>query len=142
MKLFRIFSLALCIMIVFSLSIPAFAANEDYYFNITQGIGSTVIKQDDYGKTNQKTQANDAATIKCGYTTAPGWGFYLHLKSTDYASSTSYYWYNNTNSLRHPGYVNLSIANWKYYFIEGRFDNDYAGTYSILGKFNADYTNP
>lgn len=92
MKLSRLFSCILCVVMVFSLAVPAFAANEDYYFNITQKKGSTSIQNDEYGNTNHKTQPNDAGTIKCGYTNAPGWGFYLHLKSTDYTSSTLYYW--------------------------------------------------
>lgn len=144
MRISRILSAILCLMLVMSLAIPVFAANESYEFNVTAQEGNTKESYDDYRNYNYKTQPNDPATIKCYQSSdpAPGYGFYLRLVNETYNIYTESYWYNNANDLRHPTYVNLANANKKYYCIKGRFDNDYGGTYSISGVFNADYTSP
>lgn len=146
MKLTRILSGFLCLVLVMSLSVTAFAANEDYSFKVTAEEGNTDEFYDEYRNYNYKTQPSDPATIKCYKVPAsdplPGLGFYLHLVNEASNIYTYSYWYNNDNPLRHPTYVNLANANHKNYCIKGRFDNDYGGTYELSGVFNADYTNP
>lgn len=144
MKIRKILSGFLCLMLVVSLAVPAFAKDEPYGFKITAPKGNLEEFDDELGNTNYKTQPNDPATIKCNQSSnpAPGWGFYLHLKSEENSARTLSYWYNNTNYLRHPTYVDLSYANHHNYRIRGRFDNESGGTYVLTGVFNADYTNP
>lgn len=142
MKISRILSAMLCLILIVGLAPSAFAANESYYLLTNAEVGNTSYFQDENPNFNKKTQADDPATIKCVSTNAPGWGYYMRLVNDPNSIYTLSYWYNSTNNLRHPTYVNQAYANNKYYYIEGRFDNDYGGTYSISGVFNADYTTP
>lgn len=143
MRTSKIMSSLLCFILVLGLAVPAFAANEPYEFRL----GSKPLHNEEYfrdllNNTNTKTQPNDPATISCLDSNAPGWGYYLRLKTDSYDVYTYSYWYTNANNLRHPTYVNLPYANYRDYHIEGRYDNDYSAPYYIYGKFNADYTNP
>lgn len=141
MKKSIILSGLLCLMLITSLATPASAAviNPEFEFSLTNS--GTTFKPDTNPKhINKKTQANDPATIYCANTNAPGWGYYMHLKSTVDGVETYNYWYNNTNRLRHPTYVNQAAADQKEYRVWGRIDNDFTGPYTIKGEFNADYT--
>lgn len=140
MKKTKILSGILCLMLIASLAIPASAAvvNPEYYFELSNT--GTSFSRAENPKYNHKTQPNDPATIYCANTDAPGWGYYLHLRSKEDGIETYNYWYNNTNRLRHPTYVNQAYANEKDYCVWGRIDNDYHYTYFIIGEFNADYT--
>lgn len=142
MKISKLLSLVLCMVMVMCLALPASAAVVNPIFEFSLENTDTAFTEDTtlYHE-NKKTQPNDPATIYCTYTNAPGWGYYLHLRSTVGGVETLNYWYNNTNRLRHPTYVNLANANGKTYRVWGRIDNDYYGTYRISGEFNADYTN-
>lgn len=141
MKITRILSGFLCLMLVMSFAAPASAAviNPEFSFALTNT--GTEFKPDIMGNENHKTQPYDPATIYCADTNAPGWGFYIFLRSTVGGFETNKYWYNNTNKLRHPTYVNLNGANGRDYKVWGRIDNDYNEYYYINGEFNADHTN-
>ncbi len=142
-KTTKAFSLLLSLVLSMTvLALPARAENVEYYYYVTQAAGSTAMHHDLYENVNLKTLADDPATIKCTGTDAPGYGFYLRLISKSADNYTRSYWYNSSNYLRHPVYEDQASANKKYYLIEGRFDNDYTGTYYITGLFNADYTSP
>lgn len=142
MKKAKILSGILCLMLVTGLATPASAAvvNPEFKFSLSN-TGTAFTEDKNPKHKNTKTQPNDPATIYCADTDAPGWGYYLHLRSTEGGIETYNYWYNNTNRLRHPTYVNLASADKKTYRVWGRIDNDYYNTYSISGEFNADYTN-
>lgn len=142
MKISKLLSLVLCMIMVMCLALPASAAVVNPMFEFSLANTGTAFTEDTalYHE-NTKTQPNDPATIYCTYTNAPGWGYYLHLRSTVGGFETLNYWYNNTNRLRHPTYVSLASANGKTYRVWGRIDNDYYDTYSIYGEFNADHTN-
>ena len=138
MKLRKLLSGLLCLMLVVSLSVPVFAADVPYSFSLTN-TGTRYVKA--VTEPNQKVLPNDPGTIKSTGTNAPGWGFYMRLKNYDFYNMETYsYWYNNSNMVRHPAYVDQAHSDQKDYFIEGRIDNDYYGTYYISGAFNADYT--
>lgn len=141
MKVSKFLSLVLCMAMVMSLASPASAAviNPPFQFSLTNTKAS--FNEDLNNNRNRKTQPNDPATIYCARTDAPGWGYYMHLLSTDNSVQTFNYWYNNTNNLRHPTYMDQANSDQKDYRIRGRIDNDYNGTYYIFGEFNADYTN-
>lgn len=136
MRKSRILAVFCALVMVVNLATTAFAADVSYNFNLSN-TGTTMVRSTG---TNQKVIANNAATIRCANTNALGWGYYMRLHSTAGNQLTYSYWYNNTNNLRHPSYLNPSQANLKYYYIEGRIDNDYGGPFSISGTFNADET--
>ena len=140
MKVSKMLSLVLCMVLVMSLASPASAAviNPTFKFELTNH-GKT-FSDDSKGNTNKKTQPNDPATIYCAYTNAPGWGYYIHLRSTEGGIETYNYWYNNTNRLRHPTYVDQAHSDGKSYKVRGRIDDEYNSIYVIEGEFNADYT--
>lgn len=126
MKKTKILSGILCLMLVTGLATPASAAVVNPEFKFSLSNTGTAFTEDKTPKhENTKTQPNDPATIYCTYTNAPGWGYYLHLRSTEGGIETYNYWYNNTNRLRHPTYVSLASANGKTYRVWGRIDNDY-----------------
>lgn len=142
MKKSKILSGILCLMLVASFATPASAAviNPEFEFSLTN-TGTSFTEDENETHKNKKTQPNDPATIYCADTNAPGWGYYIHLRSTVGGVETYNYWYNNTNRLRHPTYVNQAAADQKVYRVWGRIDNDYTAEYFIKGEFNADYTN-
>lgn len=142
MKVSKFLSLVICMVMVMSLASPASAAviNPEFEFSLAN-TGTRFTQDTNPQHKNTKTQPNDPATIYCADTNAPGWGYYIHLRSTVGGVETYNYWYNNTNRLRHPTYVDQANANQKVYRVWGRIDDDYNGTYTIRGEFNADYTN-
>ena len=134
----------ICIMLgialIMSLTIPAFAANEPFYFRLQ---GEQTKRMHAYLNTfSVKENQNDRATIRTTLNKAPGYGYMLRLgtrigTSTDLLYATESYWYSGLIR-RYPAYESgRAIKNEKYY-VEGRMDNDYTSTYLVQGEYNAD----
>lgn len=132
----RMIPVLLVVAIVACMAVPAFASDQYYTFKMSN-TGSTAYV---YTSTsNTKWYANQNATIKCGYSDAPGWGYRLCLVNSSYVESTYPLWYTSA-STDHPAYYSgMGAANVTYYMC-GRIDNDYYGTYLTYGYFNSDYT--
>jgi len=131
----RIISLIMVMTLLLSFASVAFAASQSFSFNMTNtGTTSHVYT----GTSNQKINVDDDATIKCTYTDAPGYGYYLGLCNMSNTMATVQKWYGTNGKTRnHEFHDGMAIKN-AYYRIHGRIDNDYYGTYTINGKYNAD----
>lgn len=148
MKTRRVLAVLLVIGVFCAFSITAFADNVSYAFNV-QNNGQTMTPYT--GGSNTKLYINDPATIKLSYTDATtGDGFYMYLAyrtwlfGYKYHKSTVAYWYNNTNNLLHPAYLeDMAITNTAYYILGRVDDTSPTGTiFTANGLFNSDYTNP
>lgn len=142
MKTKKLVSIFLCVALMLALSIPAFAANIAYSFNLRNTGTSFSTYTSNY---NTKSYLSDPATIKCDSTDAPGYGYYMHLaykSGLSYIKATDSYWYNTNSYLLHPSYLSGAAVLNRAYYIQGRIDNDYSGPYAISGVFNSDWTNP
>ncbi len=127
-----------CIMlIVFILCFAsvAFAATQSFNFNLSNS-GTTCYVYT--GAYNTKVYLNDDATIKCTYTDAPGYGYYLGLCNSSYSQATEQKWYGTNGRTRNHAYFSGKAVVGENYYVAGRIDNDYYGTYTINGKFNSD----
>lgn len=155
----RIVMLCLIMAAMSSLTIPAFAANEDYDFSLkgNQKQVYTVCNGAEYSP-NVKTIPDNPATIKVASgTTFPAngyvWAFRLYYSSSYNGNSdaSNKYYSPATNPLFvrgydtfHPTYLaGENIIN-RAYWIGGRLDDRVTDVnyYVATGKFNADYTNP
>lgn len=135
---------AICIMLgialIMTLSIPAFAANEPFFFQLR---GEQTKRMHAYLNTyNVKENENDCATIKTTYNEAPGYGYMLRLgtrigTTTDLIYATKSYWYSKI-TLLYPAYESGRAIKGEKYYVEGRMDNDYTSTYLVEGVYNAD----
>ena len=131
----RIISLIMVMTLLLSFASVAFAASQSFSFNMTNtGTTSHVYT----GTSNKKVNSNDDATIKCTYTDAPGYGYYLGLCNSSYSSATEKAWYGTNGKTRNHAYYDGKAVVGAKYYVSGRIDNDYFGTYSINGTFNAD----
>ncbi len=119
---------------------PALAADQDMKFTITAEIDNTKRWIDKTTK-NQKVFKGQVGTAKCLTNDAPGYGFHIGLvNSKDNSAATKKEWLNYTGCKKYLGYLKGKDIVDDYYQASARFDNDYAGTYSFTGKYNADKT--
>lgn len=135
---------AICIMLgialIMTLSIPAFAANEPFFFKLH---GEQTKRMHAYLNTySVKENENDCATIKTTYNEALGYGYMLRLgtrigTTTDLIYATKSYWYSGLIQ-RYPAYESGRAIEGEKYYVEGRMDNDYTRTYLVEGVYNAD----
>lgn len=117
----------------------AYAANESYHFGITAAAGNTTMYI--YSPTsNQKFYNQQDGTIRCTSQNAPGYGYYIGLtNSKNNVLSTRPQWLKTGRKRYTPYKNNMGIVG-DYFKAAGRFDNDYSGTYTCDGTFNADKT--
>ncbi len=115
----------------------ALAENVPYSFSMTN-TGTTCYVYSEQG--NTKVNINDDAKIKCITTDAPGYGYYLGLCNSSYSQATVKKWYGVNGRTRKHEYLPGKAVVGHTYYITGRIDNDYTGTYDITGLFNSDNT--
>lgn len=129
----------LCIVLLTSI-VTAFAADEDFAFSLTVPKGNTTMWIDTR-TSNQKLYAGNDGTAKCSTTNAPGYGYYICLANTkNNVMATVGEWLGYSGAKKYLSYYSGHNAVNDYYWAAGRPDHDYAGTYSIEGKYNADKT--
>lgn len=134
----RLFPILLIVILTVALSVTAFAAAEDFYFQLSN-TGTTV--QVYTGSSNIKTVQTNPASIGLANTDAPGYGMLLHLVYWDgsrYTQATTSGWYNPNHFIDTEDYLSGCAVCGRYYYIAGRIDNDYYGTYTTSGRYNAD----
>lgn len=134
----------ICVMLgialIMSLAIPAFAANEPFYFRLH---GEQTRRMYAYLNTySVKKIVDDCATIKTTYNEAPGYGYMLRLgtrigTSTQLNYATVSYWFSGIIRRYSDYEPGKAILDEKYY-VEGRMDNDFTDTYLVEGVYNAD----
>lgn len=133
----RITGIILLVMIIASvMCVSAFAADKQFYFNMSNTGTTSYVYSDTY---NTKAYANSNATIKVNYVNAPGWGYRLTLVNSSYHPSTYHHWFSSAGT-DHPAYYSGYATVGMNYYMAGRIDNDYSGTYTTYGYFNSDYT--
>jgi len=128
-----------CVLCLASFT-PVLAADQDMIFTITAPKNNTTMYI--YSATiNQKAYKGQVGTAKCTTNNAPGYGYLIGLtNSKNNSMATNKQWLNYSGCKKYLSYLSgKDIVN-DYYQAAGRFDNDYAGTYSFTGKFNADKT--
>lgn len=136
----RTICIMLGIALIMSLAIPAFAANEPFYFRLS---GEQTKRMHAYlNAYNIKEYVENHGTIKTTYNEAPGYGYLLRLgtrigTSSELLYATKSYWYHGA-MLLYPAYEPGRAIKHEKYYIEGRVDNDYPQTYLVEGVFNAD----
>ena len=131
--------IAACVLCLAAFT-PVYAADQDMIFKITAQKKNTTMYI--YSATkNKKVYKGQVGTAKCTTTNAPGYGYLICLtNSKNNVMSTKSQWLNYSGCKKYLGYLSgKDIVN-DYYQAAGRFDNDYAGTYSFTGKFNSDKT--
>lgn len=128
----------LALILMVSIAIPAFAADQAYYFNLTVEDAYRVYT----ATSNQKVIRNDDATIKCTETNAQGYGYRMGLcydASNSYLMATEETWM-KTGRTRNVAYFDNDEAFGNYFHAYGRIDDDYYGPFEITGYYNADET--
>ncbi len=139
----------LMIISIVGMSVPVLAANESFSFYLPNTDTTYSVCT---SHSNNKSYANDSATVKTTSNNAPGWGMAFCMKhryigsdglphyQTDTVTSPAF-WISGLGTV-HPTYLSGHNITGRDYYVAARIDNDYTGYYSSAGKFNSDYTNP
>lgn len=138
----KIVSILLVLAMIAAFTVPVFAANVGYSFNLTneEGRDFTVYKD----ASNTKLYVSQPGSIRCT-TNAMGLGYRMHLVAKNWfglswPQATVSNWFSGTNVVRHPEFLENMAKENKDYYIAGRIDDDYSGPYYANGVFNSDNT--
>lgn len=148
----RVSMLFLVAVMVISLTVPAFAANESYSFDLEGDGEKTFNIYTD--ASNKKTIDSDPATVSTNsnteipYRTSVAFKMYYKAKSSDsdskdpdYTQATNAAWVSGYYTV-HPTYLTGKAVKGRSYYVGCRLDDSVQGEYHVEGKFNADYTTP
>lgn len=138
-----IIAVTIIVGILSGMVISTSAANISFAFNL----GNTGTSLNRYtGASNTKLYVNQSATVRTYYNNAPGYGFRFVMQCSDptvvagYApivTATAGGWISGADKVYLSYLSGMAQANHNYY-VAGRIDNDYSGTYSCNGYFNSD----